>query len=341
MERQYKHANTGVAGSTAIDGISNWGVGDWITFNGSAWQRIEGGADGNFVALSATGTSTLDNTAVKRTYVTDGGSLQVGGDVALGMINSQGYATASTHRWAFGPNSSANDSGKSKMWSFFVNKPSDPGQNSEVQLQTYTGFNNSIANGAIPSTNWATYLRMTLGGALNPGSNNTQTIGSATYRWSEIFCTNAVINTSDANDKTEIEPLSDAEQRVAIKLKSLIKKFKFKDAVELKGEGARIHVGVMAQDVQQAFVDEGLDPERYSVFCSDTWHEYNGQPVQVDDEGRYIEVHWELNGSVIEADEEGILPDGAQMVKTYHQTTQVTKLGVRYNELFAFVLSAI
>jgi hypothetical protein len=49
-----------VAGSTTLDGLSNWGVGDWATFNGSVWQRVEGGADGNFVNLSATGNVNLD-----------------------------------------------------------------------------------------------------------------------------------------------------------------------------------------------------------------------------------------------------------------------------------------
>jgi len=48
-----------VAGSTTLDGISNWGVGDWATFNGSVWQRVEGGADLNGVNLSVSGTSTL------------------------------------------------------------------------------------------------------------------------------------------------------------------------------------------------------------------------------------------------------------------------------------------
>lgn len=48
-----------VAGTTALDGISNWGVGDWVTFNGSVWQRVEGGADLNGVNLSVSGTSTL------------------------------------------------------------------------------------------------------------------------------------------------------------------------------------------------------------------------------------------------------------------------------------------
>jgi hypothetical protein len=46
-----------VAGSTTIDGISNWGVGDWITYNGTVWQRVEGGADLNGVNLSFTGTA--------------------------------------------------------------------------------------------------------------------------------------------------------------------------------------------------------------------------------------------------------------------------------------------
>jgi len=49
-----------VAGATDLDGITNWGVGDWAAFNGSVWQRVEGGADGNFVNLTATGTTTLD-----------------------------------------------------------------------------------------------------------------------------------------------------------------------------------------------------------------------------------------------------------------------------------------
>jgi hypothetical protein len=50
-----------VAGSTALDGISNWGVGDWAAYNGAAWQRVEGGADLNGVNLSVSGTSTLSN----------------------------------------------------------------------------------------------------------------------------------------------------------------------------------------------------------------------------------------------------------------------------------------
>jgi hypothetical protein len=54
-----------VAGTTSLDGITNWGIGDWALFNGTVWQRVEGGADGNFVNVTATGTivSTLSTTA--------------------------------------------------------------------------------------------------------------------------------------------------------------------------------------------------------------------------------------------------------------------------------------
>jgi len=48
-----------VAGTTTLDGINNWGIGDWAVFNGSVWQRVEGGADLNGVNLSVSGTSTL------------------------------------------------------------------------------------------------------------------------------------------------------------------------------------------------------------------------------------------------------------------------------------------
>jgi len=60
-----------VAGATNLNGISNWGIGDLATFNGSVWQRVEGGADGNFVNLSVSGTSTLSNLTVSTALALD------------------------------------------------------------------------------------------------------------------------------------------------------------------------------------------------------------------------------------------------------------------------------
>lgn len=49
----------GVAGTTTLDGISTWGVGDWATYNGGVWQRVEGGADLEGVNLNVSGTTNL------------------------------------------------------------------------------------------------------------------------------------------------------------------------------------------------------------------------------------------------------------------------------------------
>jgi len=128
--------------------------------------------------------------------------------------------------------------------------------------------------------------------ALAPSVDNTLSLGTSGYRWTTVYATTGTINTSDATQKEQIADLTVAELAVAKRIKGLFKTFKFKDAVAAKGDGARIHVGVMAQDVQAAFAAEGLDADKYGMFCSDT----------VDD---------------------------------------VTTLGVRYEELLAFVIAAL
>jgi hypothetical protein len=107
--------------------------------------------------------------------------------------------------------------------------------------------------------------------AISPGVDNTATLGRASKRWSEIFAANATINTSDERAKQDIAALDDAERRVALAIKGMVKRFRFKDAVTAKGDAARIHVGVVAQEVAAAFEAEGLDPARYGMFCHDQW----------------------------------------------------------------------
>ena len=103
------------------------------------------------------------------------------------------------------------------------------------------------------------------------GSDNTRDLGAATIRWDDVYATNGTIQTSDRNEKQDIEALSDAEQRVAVACKGLLRKFRWIDAVAEKGDDARIHFGIIAQDLQDAFAAEGLDAGRYAMFISTTW----------------------------------------------------------------------
>jgi len=96
-------------------------------------------------------------------------------------------------------------------------------------------------------------------------------LGSSGRRFKDIYATNGTIQTSDRNEKQDIEELSDAEQRVAVACKGLLRKFRWKSAVEEKGDDARIHFGIIAQDLQAAFEAEGLDAGDYAMFIHSTW----------------------------------------------------------------------
>jgi hypothetical protein len=123
-------------------------------------------------------------------------------------------------------------------------------------------------------------------------------LGRSSARFDDIYATNSTIQTSDINEKQDIDVLSDAEQRVAVAAKGLLKKFRWRSAVEEKGDNARIHFGIIAQDLQAAFQEEGLDAGRYGMFVSETWTDP-------------------------ETNEER------------------SRMGVRYSELLAFIISAI
>ena len=132
----------------------------------------------------------------------------------------------------------------------------------------------------------------------NSSRDNAVDLGFSSARFKDIYATNGTIQTSDINEKQDIEELSEAETRVAVAVKGLLKKYRWKSAVADKGDDARIHFGIMAQDLQQAFSAEGLDAGDYGMFISSTWTD-------------------ETTGE------------------------EKTRLGVRYNELLAFIIAAI
>ena len=89
--------------------------------------------------------------------------------------------------------------------------------------------------------------------ATSAGANrdNVIDLGHSSARFDDIFATNGTIQTSDRNEKQDIAELSDAEQRVAVAAKGLLRKFRWRDAVEAKGDDARTHFGIIAQDLKQ------------------------------------------------------------------------------------------
>ena len=169
--------------------------------------------------------------------------------------------------------------------------------------------------------------------------DNTISLGTATYRMAILYSGTGSINTSDRNEKQDIEELTDVEKRVAVVAKGLLRKYRFKDAVAEKGDDARTHFGIIAQDLQDAFTAESLDASRYAMFCSDTWWE---KEISVDAVEAVEEVKDEEGNVTTEAveakDAYTYLDDKQEATEGY---TERTRLGVRYSELLAFIIAAI
>jgi hypothetical protein len=105
----------------------------------------------------------------------------------------------------------------------------------------------------------------------NAANDDAIDLGASSARFDDIYATNGTIQTSDRNEKQDIAELTDAEQRVAVAAKGLLRKFRWRDAVAEKGDEARTHFGIIAQDLQAAFAAEGLDAGDYAMFISSTW----------------------------------------------------------------------
>jgi len=153
-------------------------------------------------------------------------------------------------------------------------------------------------------------------------NDNAMDLGGASVRWDDVYATNPTIQTSDANEKEQIASLTDAEITAAKAISKLFKTFKWKDKVAEKGDAARTHSGVVAQEVQQALADAGLDAGDYAFFISSTWWE--ADETYTDDDG--VEQTRTITYDTVEE-----APANA---------TERTRLGIRYPELLSFIGAA-
>ena len=181
------------------------------------------------------------------------------------------------------------------------------------------------------------------------GTDSALNLGAGTLKFDDVNCV-TVIETSDRNYKQDIEELSEAELRVATACKGLMRKYRWIERVQQKGDDARIHVGVIAQDLRDAFTAEGLDAGRYGMFVSETvWEDSVEVPAveaadavyetQTDEEGNETQV---LISEAIEA------VDSYTDVNHYWTEEEApdtavarTKMSVRYSQLLAFIIAAL
>jgi hypothetical protein len=105
---------------------------------------------------------------------------------------------------------------------------------------------------------------MSVGGNIAPMTDDLRDLGSASFRWDDVYATNGTIQTSDAGEKDIRGGLTTAELRAGARMSAVM--FRWLGSIADKGQSAREHAGFVAQEVREALAAEGLDPEGYAFF---------------------------------------------------------------------------
>ncbi|MBN8542148.1 MAG: tail fiber domain-containing protein [Deltaproteobacteria bacterium] len=86
-------------------------------------------------------------------------------------------------------------------------------------------------------------------GVISPSANNTYTLGNATYRFTEVYATNGVINTSDRREKKDI---SDTDLGLDFINRLRPVSYRWNTGVDND-----VHYGLIAQEAEQAIAEVG------------------------------------------------------------------------------------
>ena len=306
-------------------GIGDTTPDDTLTIYGGTQRLRVGNSDSNHVRIgrnSTTGhfemmrttTGATDQVFLKAVETNEGSIIlqEGGGNVLVGKTNGGAEYTGLT-LGATGFITATRDGATA----VFVNRETSDGtlielrkDNSTIGLINVEGGDLALGTGdsGLQFNDAANSVRP-FKPSTNAASDNFLDLGQSGDRFDDIYATNGTIQTSDQNEKEQIAILTTAEMTAAKAISKLFKTFKWQDKVAAKGDAARTHTGVIAQEVQTAMTDAGLDAADYAFWCSNTWWEADGETYHTAD----------------------VAPDGA---------VERTRLGIRYPELLAFIGAA-
>ncbi|MFN3675594.1 MAG: tail fiber domain-containing protein [Sphingomonas pseudosanguinis] len=180
------------------------------------------------------------------------------------------------------------------------------------------------------------WLRIEADGLVRPGADNAQSLGTSAFRWGSIFAVNGTIQTSDQRSKQEISAIPEAWLDAWADVEWC--RFKFIDAVAAKDDGARWHLGLIAQQVRDAFAGHGLDAQEIGLLCYDEWEATSGIPAH--DEERDADgniVKYALPGQPARpaGDRWGLRYDECQAIEAAYQRRRIAQLEAAIGALSA------
>lgn len=167
-------------------------------------------------------------------------------------------------------------------------------------------------------------------------NDNTLSLGESAFRFSQIYAASGSINTSDAREKQSVEVYPDAVLDAWGDVQ--FRQFMFNEAVVKKGNAARKHSGLVAQQVMDAFTAHNLDATHYGLLCHDEWpDEYEDVTVVdseavLDDDGNEVtpaQTHTESHLITAAGDRYGIRYSEALCMEAAYQRRRADRIEAR------------
>lgn len=99
------------------------------------------------------------------------------------------------------------------------------------------------------------------GGVIRPGGNGHQNLGDGAHRWATVYAVTGSINTSDKNEKKDIQELDEQYSKdIIMGLKPVSYKF-------IANDSNRTHNGFIAQDIEESLTSMGLTTQDFAAVC--------------------------------------------------------------------------
>lgn len=164
-----------------------------------------------------------------------------------------------------------------------------------------------------------------------PFADNLYWLGTAGNRVKEIFAAIGAINTSDGREKTE--PLDITDTVLDAWGDVNIITFQWLESIRLKGDDARWHFGVIAQQVRDAFIAHGLDGCDYGLLCYDEWGDQFEPVIEIrenQETGKTEEHHsGEMKLVIEKGNRWGIRPDQCLFLEAAYQRRRCDRIEAR------------
>jgi hypothetical protein len=147
---------------------------------------------------------------------------------------------------------------------FFILMGQDP------YTMSFSGGNPASTNKGLWFTGGGTVYLGHSSISFSPLADNTNDLGRASNRWDDIYATNGTIQTSDANDKSNI---ADSDLGLSFVSKLTPRKYTLID-----GDSNRTHYGLIAQEVKTVLDDNNINTSDFAPYIE-------GEILDTNDQG--------------------------------------------------------